>query len=256
MNPISLETHSLMAGLLLSIRLGMVLFMTPVLGASGIRAGIRVLALLAMTTCLTMGLSPAMAGDIGTTPALLVAMVNEAIWGGLMGFGLNTAFAAFLVGGRMLDLQMGFGVAMLFDPGTRSQMPLLGLLLQLTGIAAFLGVDGHHMVLRGLALSLRAAPLGVSPLGVAPAVVLQQFGVMFILGMVLVSAAVFCVFLTDVGMSIIARVLPQANVFLLSIPVKIVAGLSVLALSAPLMGPVLSRIFESVFRYWGALAWR
>ena len=256
MSPLHIDTTSLLAGLLLSVRLGMVMFMTPVLGAAGIPMRIRLLALLALTVCLCLGLSPVLAADIGTTLALVMAMVNETVWGGLMGFGLNTAFAAFLVGGRLLDLQMGFGVATLFDPGTRSQMPLLGLLLQMTGIAAFLGIDGHHMVLRGLALSLHAAPLGASPLGVSPAVILHQFGLMFSLGMVLVSAAVFCVFLADVGMSVVARVLPQANVFLLSIPVKVGAGLSVLALSAPLMGPVLSRIFTSVFRYWDALFWR
>lgn len=256
MSPLHIDTTSLLAGLLLSVRLGMVMFMTPVLGAAGIPMRIRLLALLSLTVCLSLGLSPVLAADIVTTPALVMAMVNETVWGGLMGFGLNTAFAAFLVGGRLLDLQMGFGVATLFDPGTRSQMPLLGLLLQMTGIAAFLGIDGHHMVLRGLALSLHAAPLGTSPLGVSPEVILHQFGLMFSLGMVLVSAAVFCVFLADVGMSVVARVLPQANVFLLSIPVKIVAGLSVLALSAPLMGPVLSRIFTSVFRYWDALFWR
>lgn len=256
MSPLQIDTTSLLAGLLLSIRLGMVMFMTPVLGASGIPIRIRVLALLALTLCLTLGLSPVLAADVLTTPALLMAMLNEAVWGGLMGFGLNTAFAAFLVGGRLLDLQMGFGVATLFDPGTRSQMPLLGLLLQMTGIAAFLGINGHHMVLRGIARSLRATPLGTSPLGVAPEVVLHQFGIMFSLGMVLVSAAVFCVFLADIGMSVVARVLPQANVFLLSIPVKIVAGLSALALSVPLMGPVLSRIFTSVFLYWDALPGR
>ena len=253
MTPLHIDTQSLLAGLLLSIRLGMVMFMTPVMGAAGIPVRIRVLALLVLTLCMTLGLSPAQASDVGTMPALSLATLSEVLWGALMGFGLNTAFAAFLVGGRLLDLQMGFGVATLFDPGTRSQMPLLGLLLQVTGIAAFLAVDGHHMVLRGLALSLRAAPLGASPLGVSPAVVLHQFGVMFSLGMVLVGAAVFCVFLVDVGMSVVARVLPQANVFLLSMPVKIVAGLSVLALSAPLMGPVMLRIFESVFRYWDAL---
>jgi flagellar biosynthetic protein FliR len=252
----SISTQTLLAGLLLSVRLGMVMFMTPVLGAAGIPARIRVLALLVLTLCLTLALPPPLAGDVGATPALLMALVHELIWGGLMGFGLNTAFAAFLVGGRLLDLQMGFGAATLFDPGTRSQTPLLGLLLQMTGIAAFLAIDGHHMLLRGLALSLRAAPLGASPLGVPPAAVLQQFGLMFSLGMVLVSAAVFCVFLADVGMSVVGRVLPQANVFLLAIPVKIFAGLSVLALSAPFMGPVLSRIFESVFRYWDALLGR
>ncbi|SMP74726.1 flagellar biosynthetic protein FliR [Noviherbaspirillum suwonense] len=256
MTALHIDAQSLLAGLLLSIRLGMVLFMTPVLGGAGVPARIRVLALLALTSCLTLALAPSIAVDMRSTPAVLMAMVHEALWGGLMGFGLNTAFAAFLVGGRLLDLQMGFGVATLFDPGTRTQVPLLGLLLQMTGIAAFLGVDGHHMALRGLALSVRAAPLGSSPLGVSPAVVLQQFGLMFSLGMMLVSAAVLCVFLADAGMSVVARVLPQANVFLLSIPVKIVAGLSVLAMSAPLMGPVLLRIFESVFRYWDALPGR
>jgi flagellar biosynthetic protein FliR len=151
---------------------------------------------------------------------------------------------------------MGFGAATLFDPGTRSQTPLLGLLLQMTGIAAFLAIDGHHMLLRDLALSLRAAPLGASPLDVPPAAVLQQFELMFSLGMVLVSAAVFSVFLVDCGMSVVGRVLPQANVFLLSIPVKIFVGLTMLALSTPFMGPVLTRIFESVFRYWDALLGR
>ena len=256
MTSLHIGTQTLLAGLLLSVRLGMVLFMTPVLGAAGIPLRIRVLALVALTLCLTLALSPSLAADVGTTPALVMAMVHEALWGGLMGFGLNAAFAAFLVGGRLLDLQMGFGVATLFDPGTRSQMPLLGLLLQMTGIAAFLAIDGHHMLLRALALSLRTAPLGASPLGVSPAVLLHQFGLMFSLGMTLVSAAVFCVFLTDIGMSVVARVLPQANVFLLSRPVKIFAGLAVLALSAPFMGPVLLRIFESVFRYWDALPGR
>jgi flagellar biosynthetic protein FliR len=253
MSVFRIDMQLVLAGLLLSVRVGMVLFMTPVLGAAGIPLRIRVLALLALTLCLTLALSPPVAGDIGAMPGLLMALVNEVLWGALLGFGLHTAFAAFLVGGRLLDLQMGFGVATLFDPGTRSQMPLLGLLLQLMGIAAFLAIDGHHMVLRGLALSLRAAPLGASPLGVSPSVLLHQFGLMFTLGLSLVSAAVFCVFLADVGMSVVARLLPQANVFLLSIPVKIFAGLSVLALSAPFMGPVLSRIFESVFPYWDAL---
>lgn len=256
MNALHIGVQTLLAGTLLSVRLGMLLFMTPVLGAAAIPLRIRALALLALTLCLTLAIAPPVAADVGSMPALLMAMAHEALWGGLMGFGLNAAFAAFLVGGRLLDLQIGFGVATLFDPGSRSQVPLLGLLLQMTGIAAFLAIDGHHLLLRGLALSLSTVPLGASPLAVAPAVVLHQFGLMFSLGLTLVSAAVFCVFLADIGMSVVARVLPQANVFLLSIPVKIVAGLAALALSAPFTGPVLAQIFASVFGYWDALAGR
>jgi flagellar biosynthetic protein FliR len=163
MMPVSIDTQTLLAGLLLSVRLGMVMFMTPVLGAAGIPGRIRVMALLALTFCLTLALPPPLAGDVGATPALLMALVHELIWGGLMGFGLNTAFAAFLVGGRLLDLQMGFGAATLFDPGTRSQTPLLGLLLQMTGIAAFFGHRRpSHAVARPCAVAARRAAGGES----------------------------------------------------------------------------------------------
>jgi flagellar biosynthetic protein FliR len=253
MNSFTIDITPLITGLLLSVRIGMVLFMTPLIGASGIPVRIRVLALLALSSCLVLGMHPPLHAAALSTPGLLMAMVNEVIWGGMLGFGVSTAFATFLLGGRVLDLQMGFGVATLLDPATRMQTPLLGLLLELTGIAAFLSINGHHMVLRALAASISAAPLGSSPSGVPLAVILAQFGVMFSLGMTLVGAAVAAVFLVDIGMSVVARLLPQANVFLLSIPVKIFAGLSVLALSAPFTGPVLSKIFESMFIYWEAL---
>lgn len=253
MTTLHIEVDLLLAGLLLSVRLGMVLFLTPALGSAGVPARIRLLALVSLTVWVTMALSPVVPADAIHTSGLVIAMVNEVLWGGLMGFGLQAAFASFQVGGRLLDLQMGLGVATLFDPGTRAQMPLLGVLLQMTGIAGFLAVNGHHLVLRGIAASLNAAPLGASALDVAPAALLHQFGLMLVLGMTLVSAAVFCVFLVDVGMTVVARMLPQANVFMLSIPVKVFAGLSVLALSAPVMGPVLSAIYTSVFRYWDVL---
>ena len=253
MNSFTIDIAPLITGLLLSVRIGMVLFMTPLIGASGIPARIRVLALIALSSCLVLGMHPPLHAAALSTPGLLMAMVNEVIWGGMLGFGVSTAFATFLLGGRVLDLQMGFGVATLLDPATRMQTPLLGLLLELTGIAAFLSINGHHMVLRALAASISTAPLGTSPSGVPVTVMLAQFGIMFSLGMTLVGAAVAAVFLVDIGMSVVARLLPQANVFLLSIPVKIFAGLSVLALSAPFTGPVLSRIFESMFIYWEAL---
>lgn len=253
MKSFTIDIAPLLVGLLLSVRVGMVLFMTPLIGATGIPVRIRLLALLALCACLVLGMRLPLDPALLTMPGLLMGVVNEVIWGGMLGFGVSAAFAAFLVGGRVLDLQMGFGVATLLDPGTRMQTPLLGLLLELTGIAAFLSINGHHMVLRALAASLLAAPPGASPLGVPVAAILTQFGMMFSLGIILVGAAVTAVFLVDIGMSVVARLLPQANVFLLSIPVKVFTGLSVLAISAPFTGPVLSRIFESMFMYWEAL---
>ncbi|MBK4735683.1 flagellar biosynthetic protein FliR [Noviherbaspirillum pedocola] len=248
-----IDIAPLIATLLLSLRIGIALFMTPVLGGIGVPTMIRVFALLGLAFCINLGLQPPLPPLASDPSHLAFAMCMEALWGALLGFGISTAFATFLVGGRLLDLQMGFGVATLFDPASRAQTPLLGLLLQMCAIAAFLAVDGHHLLLRALAASLQAVPLGTVPLRLQPQTVLAQFGLMFSLGIVVVGPAVFCVFLADIGMSVLSRVLPQANIFLLSIPVKVFAGLATLAISLPFLAPAMNRVFASMLRYWNAL---
>ena len=44
--------------------------------------------------------------------------------------------------------------------------------------------------------------------------------------------------------------MPQVNVFILSLPLKILLGLSIIALALPTVGPLLERIYGSIFRYW------
>jgi flagellar biosynthetic protein FliR len=259
METLRIEVATLMAGLLLSLRLGMVLFLTPILGGMSLPARVKVMTIFALSMWLVPALQPELESAtlaLHSMPAFVLAMLAEVVWGLLLSFGLAAAFAAFLVGGRLLELQMGLGVATLFDPATRSQMPLLGVLLQMMGVAAFLSVDGHHMVLRALAASLQTLPLGSLPLAVPMQAVLAQFGLSFSLGLLLVSAALACCLLIDVAMSVAARLLPQANVLFISIPVKVLAGLATLALSAPLLRPLLSRLYLSTFHYWDSLLQR
>lgn len=253
------DMASVMAGVLLSLRLGMVLFLTPILGGSGVPARIKVITILALSLWLVLAWQPQMDFArlaLQSLPAFVLSLLAEAVWGLLLSFGLIAAFAAFLMGGRLLELQMGLGMATLFDPATRSQMPLLGVLLQMMGVLGFLGMEGHHMVLRALAASLETIPLGSLPLQVPLPAVLAQFGLCFSLGLLLVGAALACCFLLDVGMSVAARLLPQANVLFISVPVKVLVGLATLALSAPLLQPLLSRLYLSTFQYWDSLLQR
>jgi flagellar biosynthetic protein FliR len=241
------------ATLLLSLRIGIPMFMTGVLGGGSVPAMVRVLALIGLAFGLQLGLQPSLPPSAASPGGLAAALCSEALIGALLGFGITSAFAAFLVGGRLLDLQMGFGVATLFDPASRTQTPLLGLLLETCAFAAFLASNGHHLLLRALAASLRTAPLGILPAQLAPLAALHQFGLMFSLGLVVVGPAVVCVFLVDIGMSVLSRVLPQANVFLLSIPVKVLAGLSALAVAMPFLAPAMGRVFASILQYWDAV---
>jgi flagellar biosynthesis protein FliR len=85
-------------------------------------------------------------------------------------------------------------------------------------------------------------------------VIVAQFGLMFSLGTVLVAPVVAVLLLLDAGLAMAAKTMPQMNVFMISIPVKIVVGLLMLAALAPFLSGILRRIFESIFTYWQALA--
>jgi len=248
-----IATAWLVAVLLLSIRIGMVLVMTPALGSSSLPVRIRVLLVLAFSAALASALNLHSTIDLSSPFDLVLAALHEVFWGGLLAFGLLAAFSAFMVGGRVLDMQIGFGLSSLLDPSTRNNSPLLGVALHMFAIAWFLAADAHHALLRGLTKSLALIPLGSGFSQVPVDAIVHHFGVMFSLGLVLVGAAVVCLLLVDVGMGVASRVLPQANVFVLSVPVKILAGLSTLALATLYMQPVMKKIFGLVFGYWEAV---
>src|SRR5689334_5615648 len=141
---IALDSAWIAAVLLVWIRLGPLMILTPVFGSADIPVRARVLFALALATLVVSSATVRWTIDLSSGPALLGAALVELVIGAVLAFGLLAAFAAFLFGGRLLDLQVGFGVASLIDPTTRGQAPLLGTLLNMVAIAVFFAVDGHH----------------------------------------------------------------------------------------------------------------
>jgi len=243
----------LIAILLISIRVGAVFLFTPVFSSLQAPAHFRVLFIMALSLLIAASVKilpiaqPLLLGD------LIRAALSELVIGGLFAFGLFTVFGAFVLGGKIIDLQMGFGVATLIDPATRSEAPLMGTFLNLLAVMLFFAVDGHHMLIRGLAFSLAHIPPGAGLTDIDPAVVISQFGAMFVYGLIIVAPALFSILLLDVGLAVMARTMPQVNIFIVSIPLKIFVGLLVTAVSLHYMGPKIATIFESIFIYWQIL---
>jgi len=236
--------------LLISIRFSAVFLFSPIFALTKIPVQFRVLFLLAFSFLLILGLNT----KIVTMPSGAGELVSMAIYelmiGGLMAFGMFAAFAAFLFGGRVLDFQMGFGVANLIDPATNMQTPLIGTVLNMMAVMAFFMINGHHMLLRGLAYSLEKVPPGVSLFHINMPALISQFGVMFLYGLAIVAPAVVALLLIDVGMAVAARTMPQVNMFIVGMPLKIFVGLTVLAVSINYMSPLLEKIYASIFKYW------
>lgn len=236
--------------ILVSIRLGAVFVMAPVFGSVQMPIRVRAMIVLALSATIVSAMDASALSLATTVGDLVLAAFAELFIGALLSFGLFAGFAAFLFGGRLLDMQMGFGVANLVDPATRHQAPLIGTALNLLAVMVFFAVDGHHMILRGLAYSLEAFPPGTFLQDFDPALVVAMFGSMFTFGFALVAPIVFCLFLIDVGMAIMSRTMPQVHIFFLAIALKIFIGLMLLAISIKYMAPLIHRIFGSIYAYW------
>jgi len=233
-----------------AMRLGVVLLLSPILaGLSGL-VTVRVL----LTLTLAVVLVEAPGGRPGPAALALGPVVsgacNELVIGGTLAFGVFAAFGAFSLAGKIVDVQAGFGMGTVYDPVTRAGAPIFATMLNMLGAVMFFGLDGHHAFLRGLALSLEKVPPGTALGGIPAEAMLQQFGLMFSLGTALVIPVILCLLLVETGLAFVSRVLPQMNVFVIGIPVKIVAGVTLLALTVLAMGPSMGRVYASIFTYW------
>jgi flagellar biosynthetic protein FliR len=236
--------------LLVATRVGALLLMTPLFSTGPVPPRILVLFVLAFSLLLVLSFGLRATVVPGGLGALVPALANELVVGALMGFGLFSAFGAFSLAGGILDLQVGFSVGNVIDPVTESASSILGSVLNLMAAATFFFVDAHHLLLRALAHSFGSIPPGTGLAVVPLDSIVEQIGLMFSLGLALVAPTVFALFLIDVAMGIASRSMPQANMFLVGIPIKIMAALGMLILSQDYIGPVLERLFETIFRFW------
>jgi flagellar biosynthetic protein FliR len=243
----------LTAVLLCSIRLGAVLLGTPILDGFSVPLRIKVYLVLALSLTLVSSLGLAQGPMPTTAAALLAAAVTEFALGALLAFGIFCAFGAIAFAGKTLDIQMGFGVANVFDPVTRSQSPLLGSAFGTLAVVLFFVTDAHHAVVRGIAYSLTQVPLGALVAQPSLDLLVRQFGLVFTLGLLFAAPVVFCLFLLDIGLAVMSRNLPQMNIFVISMPVKIVAGFLTLSILSRHLESVLNKINHTIFTYWNAV---
>jgi flagellar biosynthesis protein FliR len=240
---------------LLSLRLGALLLLTPILYAASVPATVRVLFVIGLAAVLALGVPGA--EESGRAPsgpgALLEAAVAELALGGTLALGIFIAFAAISMAGRLIDVQIGFGMAQVFDPATQRQIPILTSAFNQLGVLVFFLVNGHHALLRGVAYTLERFPPGRPwPVEAAAPMVVKQMTGLFSLGFALAAPVVVCLLLVELAIGVVARNLPQMNMLVIGIPVKIVVGLLLLSLWFSGLGDAMSRIYGFIFRSWEA----
>jgi flagellar biosynthetic protein FliR len=243
----------LLGTLLLSARVAAATMLTPIFGPTQIPVPVRVLIAVALAAFLVLAV-PVALPPIDTATDLAIATLGEILLGMSLAFGFLVAYAATQIAGRVLDIQLGYGAASVLNPTTQTPAPLIGTVLGMAAVAVFLAMDGHHVLLRALALSVETYPPGKFASDLDLSEHLKFSSVMFTFGLALAAPVMFSLLLADIALAVMARSMPQLNVFVLSFSVKIVLGLIGLAMSVKFSGATLTALFESTYRVWDGVA--
>lgn len=162
---------------------------------------------------------------------LAIAVVCELAIGAGIGLLGSAVFGTIEAAGRFVDDARGANVARLYAPLLESPSSPLGQLELAASLAVFWGAGLHRALVAALLETCSAAPLG----GGVPshAVDLERFlavaSTLASAGLDIAGPAVVACTLVDVLMGTVNRSAPQANVFVLGLPVKLAAALAVTA---------------------------
>lgn len=176
-----------------------------------------------------------------------IGVIGELMIGISIGLSIRLIFAGIQIAGQLVGYQMGLAIANVMDPSTSQQLPILSQFNQLFAMLLLLATNAHHIFLRALAESYRLVP----PFGFHFSNSLMQQivdlgGKMFVIAVQVGAPIIAALLLISVAFGLIARTVPQMNVFIVAIPLKIGVGLLFLGFSLPYLSTFLNSLFRGL----------
>lgn len=154
--------------------------------------------------------------------------------GALIGFSAQLLYTGITLAGEVIGFQMGLGIANVFDPASDTQVPLIGQVQITFAMLLFVILDGHHLLVRALVMSYRTIEPGGLQLSEP---LFEQFmelaARIFVIGLQVGAPLIVAMMAANFSIGLIARSVPQVNVFVVGFPFTIALGLLLLALGFP-----------------------
>jgi flagellar biosynthetic protein FliR len=222
-------------------RVGAMVMLLPGLGESNIPVRIKLSIALLLTLIILPLHRQAYHIDVTSIASLLVLMLHEIVIGIILGATARVTLSALQVAGSIIAQQVGLGFVTSVDPTQGQQGVLIGNFLTMLGVTMLFATDTHYLVIAALSDSYKIfAPGETMSTGDVASLATQAFTAAFRIGLQL--SAPFLVFglVFNIGLGVLARLMPQMQVYFVGVPLSIFAGFLILALVlAAMMGTFL-----------------
>jgi flagellar biosynthetic protein FliR len=247
MNLTEISIHTFYAFLLVFARVGGVMVAAPLLGNRAVPRMVRA----GFALVFSLALTPLITAKVGPVPQhlllLAAAVLKDGIFGISIGYAAQLLFASVEMAGYFIDTQMGFGFINLINPFSEQQASLLSTFQYQLAITVYLLANGHLALLASIADSFQALPPGaVNMHGDFGLTMTSLLKTMFMLGFRLALPAAGVLMVVDVAFGMVARAVPQMNIFIVGMPAKILIGVATVALLMPIMAIIVGQIMTGL----------
>lgn len=208
---------------------------TPVFGSKGMSG----LGRIALAMALSLFLAPLQARVAGDVPSdilpFMVVLLGQVMVGLALGWVTGLLLSAFEAAGAVIDISSGFGVGAIFDPLSGNHNSVFARFANLLFVTLLVATNAHTLLIGGFAKSFDAVPASTFPVlsGDSATAVVGAVSGLMVAALEIGAPVLGVLFLTEVVLAVAARMAPQANIFLVGLPLKI--GVALAATSAALI---------------------
>ncbi len=232
-----------------ALRLGILFGLLPLLSARTVPVLWRLALAVAMAAAVapTLPLPAGAAADLLDWRAVAGEAVTSAVAGALLAFAVAIPFAAVQFAGEIVSMQMGFSLLRAFDPTSGTQMSAVSQLYYLLAVILFFTLDAHHVVLAALVDSFRILPpFGGLAADAGAWHVVGRFSAFFRVGLQIAAPCIIVLLLVSAAMGVLVKTVPQLNILIVGLPIKIAVGLAAVGFSLVFFNEIFAGLLGSM----------
>lgn len=229
------------------------IFQNPVFGRRNVPARFQLFFALALSIVITSFYDLYNAPDIVATSTFdfMMMLFREFIVGYVIGFVVYLFFYIIILAGEFMDMQMGFSMAKVYDPQSNMSLSVNATFQNILLMLLFFSTNAHLELIRIFMLSHNRLPYGTFHF--APRMtfeIIEIFRVCTVLGAKMALPVIGIDFLVEVGVGIVMKSIPQVNIFIINLQMRILVGLiMIFVLFSPMshyVESLISEMLESV----------
>ncbi len=185
---------------------------------------------------------------LGNDPYYMLLLIIKEMFIGLMiSFFVRILFAIVSSAGEIAAFQTGFSFARSMDPNTMNYVSVLEQFKNILAVIIFFAIDAHHILIQGMVVSFKEIPVGAVVLNKS---FLQYMGGMtgrvFSAGLKIGAPLIVTLFIVELALGLLARMVPQVNIFVEGMPMKILITMVVLTFSLGITVTSIANLFKNM----------